>query len=85
MRENLAVVSSSYDDGVELIREFKELLHLQKSDMEFAVELIQKAPQERWNLLEELIADSFDPSLTSLTEYLAWISKLEEIKNWTPK
>ena len=37
-----------------------------------------------WDWLEEMIANTFDFTRTSLDEYKEWVNKLERIKKWTP-
>ena len=82
LKEGISIIKSNYDSGVNLIREFRQLLKVQKTDLEFATELIKQSPQRRWDFLEELISSKFDFSI-DLSEYMRWVNKLEEIKKWT--
>ncbi|MBQ6005424.1 MAG: minor capsid protein [Selenomonadaceae bacterium] len=79
--KNVPVVKSDYNPGVELIREFKAMLGVEKTDIEFASELIKQPLGERWDWLWEQISDKINPG-TSLELGQQLMEKLEKIRQW---
>ena len=79
--EGIEIVASGYDEGVEILRDFKKALKIKKSDLEFAQDLIKQPLQERWNYLEGLISNALTEALT-VEDYTKILEKLEAIKQW---
>ena len=79
--KKLSVVNSGYDEGVELIREFRAALGIGKLDLEFASELVKQPLGERWDWLWGQISDKMNSGATmELGQEL--IMKLEAIRQW---
>ena len=75
--KKILVVDSGYDNGVELIREFKRALGIKQPDLEFASALIRQPLGERWDWLGGLI-----PFGGTIEQYQNLLSKLEAIRQW---
>ena len=84
LKKGMAIIWSENNKLVDLIREFRMLLNVPKNDLEFAMEFIRQAPQDRWEFLEEVVAEKFT-SNTTINEYQDWLNKLEELRSWRPK
>ena len=84
LAEKIPIVSGGYDEGVNLIRDFKQALKLNMSDLEFAQRLIRQPLPDRWDYLEELLADIFSKDF-SFEDYEKLLKKLEAIKTWRAK
>ena len=80
--KNIPVVESGYDEGVKLIREFKLVLGLKMSDLEFASELVKQPLGERWDWLAEKIYDTLGMNAT-MEQYQNFVDGLEAIRQWT--
>lgn len=83
LREGIQIVKGPYDDGVELIRDFKKALRSKQSDLEFAQNLINQPMPERWGYLESLMAKSVADNFT-IEDYTKLLEKLEAVKSWLP-
>lgn len=81
---NIPVISSGYDAGVELIRDFKSFLKIPDDDLQFASELLKQDISQRWDWLEEQIS-AFLESNATIEDYQKALAKLEDIKQWRPK
>ena len=80
--KNITIVESGYDDGVKLIREFKTILGMKISDLEFASELVKQPLGERWDWLSEQIYNTLGVNAT-FEQYEELTAKLETIRQWT--
>lgn len=78
---NITVASSGYDDGVELIREFKTVLDIKMSDLEFASALVKEDLGYRWEWLAERVPEALSIEAT-VEQYNYFMNKLEEIRQW---
>lgn len=78
---NIPVVKSAYDDGVELIREFKRALKLGWSDLELASELIKQPLGERWNWSKDQVYNTLGMNGT-IEQYQELFGKVETIMQW---
>lgn len=81
LAEGIPVISSGYDEGVNLIRQFKQALKPDISDLEFAQNLIRQPLSERWDYLHELLANVFNEGFSS-EDYLKLLENLEAIEKW---
>lgn len=83
LKENVPLVRSAYDEGVELIREYKKALKLPVDDLEFASALIKCSPNARWEWLDDL-ANGIDLSSVTIEERRDLTERLEAIMKWQP-
>ena len=81
LAEGIPIISSGYDEGVKLIRDFKRALKMNISDLEFAQNLVRQPLPERWDYLEELLANVFNEGFSS-ENYLKLLENLEAIEKW---
>lgn len=79
----IAPACSDYDDGVELIREFKTELNIEMSDLEFASALIKEDLGYRWEWLAEKVLETLGTDAT-IEQYNNFMKKLEAIRQWKP-
>ena len=84
MLENIEIIESEYDSGVNLIRQFKDKLALKESDLEFASALLKQPLGERWEWLEEKISDKMKLNGT-IEQWQDLMTELEAIRSWVPK
>ena len=80
----ITVASSGYDDGVELIREFKTALGIKISDLAFASALVKEDLGYRWEWLAERVSEELGKEAT-IEQYNGFMDKLEAIRRWAPK
>ena len=83
LAEGIPIISSGYDEGVKLIRDFKRALKMNISNLEFAQNLVRQPLPERWDYLEELLANAFSAEFT-VEDYDRLLKNLEAIKLWKP-
>ena len=81
--KGITVVGSGYDKGVELIRDFKATLGINVTDLKFASELVKQPLGERWDWLWEKISDKMNAG-APIAQGQELMSKLEELRQWTP-
>lgn len=82
--ENIPIIESGYDAGVELIRKYKQRLKLKMADLDFAKKLLAQPLDYRFAWLYDLIQISL-PSDTLLSEVIALGKFVEEIEQWGAK
>lgn len=82
--KNIDVIASGYDEGADLIRQYKNKLGLKIANIGFAKQILQQPIQERWDWLESLMLKKLDPASTSIEKYTELADILEELREWQP-
>ena len=81
--KGIDLVESGYDEGVKLLRKYKNLLKSPLTDLNFAKRILHQPIPDRWDWLESLI-DDLDLANITIGRYSEISNLMEKIREWRP-